>query len=319
MFVGRVPVLRAAVVVARACAGRRGRGDRPRWGWADLTSIVDVNSAHAPGRRALDEFGTRDVSSSSLRAGMPRRRSPVPRRAVRPRPGAPRPGEPDAATFRPLAAALERQCHRQPDRGTAGGSPAASLPSATGQRSQTARSHSRQTRSGSRPAWPRPRGRAARVAARPGRRRGGRGHGAVRVAADAPSARPPAERPRCSCSRPAPSWCSPARSSPTAFVGCSSTEPVSTVATYAYVNPVVALGLGWALLGESLSATMAAGERHRRRLGRVRRALELSDPPARPLRNGPRTAGGVPPWRRREPGGGRDMGAHLVDRSTWAS
>jgi drug/metabolite transporter (DMT)-like permease len=32
-----------------------------------------------------------------------------------------------------------------------------------------------------------------------------------------------------------------------------------TVATYAYVNPVVALTLGWALLGEGLSAAMAAG------------------------------------------------------------
>jgi drug/metabolite transporter (DMT)-like permease len=44
-----------------------------------------------------------------------------------------------------------------------------------------------------------------------------------------------------------------------AFVWLLEHEPVSTVATYAYVNPVVALGLGWALLGEGLSATMAAG------------------------------------------------------------
>jgi drug/metabolite transporter (DMT)-like permease len=43
------------------------------------------------------------------------------------------------------------------------------------------------------------------------------------------------------------------------FVWLLEHEPVSTVATYAYVNPVVALGLGWALLGEGLSATMAAG------------------------------------------------------------
>jgi drug/metabolite transporter (DMT)-like permease len=44
-----------------------------------------------------------------------------------------------------------------------------------------------------------------------------------------------------------------------AFVWLLEHEPVSTVATYAYVNPVVALTLGWALLGEGLSAAMAAG------------------------------------------------------------
>jgi drug/metabolite transporter (DMT)-like permease len=44
-----------------------------------------------------------------------------------------------------------------------------------------------------------------------------------------------------------------------AFVWLLEHEPVSTVATYAYVNPVVALALGWALLGEGLTATMAAG------------------------------------------------------------
>jgi drug/metabolite transporter (DMT)-like permease len=44
-----------------------------------------------------------------------------------------------------------------------------------------------------------------------------------------------------------------------AFVWLLEHEPISTVATYAYVNPVVALALGWALLGAGLSATMAAG------------------------------------------------------------
>jgi drug/metabolite transporter (DMT)-like permease len=44
-----------------------------------------------------------------------------------------------------------------------------------------------------------------------------------------------------------------------AFVWLLEHVPVSTVATYAYVNPVVALISGWALLGEGLTATMAAG------------------------------------------------------------
>ncbi|HEX2103006.1 MAG TPA: EamA family transporter [Solirubrobacteraceae bacterium] len=44
-----------------------------------------------------------------------------------------------------------------------------------------------------------------------------------------------------------------------AFVWLLEHEPVSTVATYAYVNPVVALVLGWLVLGEGLTATMAAG------------------------------------------------------------
>ena len=44
-----------------------------------------------------------------------------------------------------------------------------------------------------------------------------------------------------------------------AFVWLLEHVPVSTVATYAYVNPVVALVSGWALLGEGLTATMAAG------------------------------------------------------------
>jgi drug/metabolite transporter (DMT)-like permease len=44
-----------------------------------------------------------------------------------------------------------------------------------------------------------------------------------------------------------------------AFVWLLANAPVSTVSTYAYVNPVVALVLGWAILGEDLSALMALG------------------------------------------------------------
>lgn len=45
----------------------------------------------------------------------------------------------------------------------------------------------------------------------------------------------------------------------TAFVWLLQHQPVSTVATYAYVNPVVAAALGWALLGESLTAFTFGG------------------------------------------------------------
>jgi drug/metabolite transporter (DMT)-like permease len=45
----------------------------------------------------------------------------------------------------------------------------------------------------------------------------------------------------------------------TAFVWLLRNAPIGTVATYAYVNPVVAVGLGALLLGERVGATMAAG------------------------------------------------------------
>jgi drug/metabolite transporter (DMT)-like permease len=44
-----------------------------------------------------------------------------------------------------------------------------------------------------------------------------------------------------------------------AFVWLLANAPPSTVATYAYVNPAVALILGWALLAEEITATMLAG------------------------------------------------------------
>jgi drug/metabolite transporter (DMT)-like permease len=44
----------------------------------------------------------------------------------------------------------------------------------------------------------------------------------------------------------------------TAYVWLLRVAPISLVATYAYVNPIVAVALGWALLGEQLTAQMAA-------------------------------------------------------------
>jgi drug/metabolite transporter (DMT)-like permease len=45
----------------------------------------------------------------------------------------------------------------------------------------------------------------------------------------------------------------------TAYVWLLQNAPVSQVATYAYVNPLVAVVLGWAILGEQLSLGIAAG------------------------------------------------------------
>jgi drug/metabolite transporter (DMT)-like permease len=45
----------------------------------------------------------------------------------------------------------------------------------------------------------------------------------------------------------------------TAFVWLTHHAPLSLVATYAYVNPVVAVVLGWALLAEPLTAAIVAG------------------------------------------------------------
>jgi len=44
-----------------------------------------------------------------------------------------------------------------------------------------------------------------------------------------------------------------------AFVWLLANAPISLVATYAYVNPVVAVALGWALLSEPVTVTIAVG------------------------------------------------------------
>jgi drug/metabolite transporter (DMT)-like permease len=45
----------------------------------------------------------------------------------------------------------------------------------------------------------------------------------------------------------------------TAYAWLLQNAPLSKVATYAYVNPVVAIALGWALLDEAVTATTFAG------------------------------------------------------------
>jgi len=45
----------------------------------------------------------------------------------------------------------------------------------------------------------------------------------------------------------------------TAFAHCLNELPATTVGTYAYVNPVVAVALGWLLLGEALSPGLLVG------------------------------------------------------------
>jgi drug/metabolite transporter (DMT)-like permease len=45
----------------------------------------------------------------------------------------------------------------------------------------------------------------------------------------------------------------------TAYVWLLQNAPISKVATYAYVNPVIALVLGWLILSETISATMLVG------------------------------------------------------------
>jgi drug/metabolite transporter (DMT)-like permease len=45
----------------------------------------------------------------------------------------------------------------------------------------------------------------------------------------------------------------------TAYVWLLRNAPISTVATYAYVNPVIAIILGWAILSEEITVTVVAG------------------------------------------------------------
>ena len=56
----------------------------------------------------------------------------------------------------------------------------------------------------------------------------------------------------------------------TAYVWLLRVAPISLVATYAYVNPIVAVFLGWALLGEEITVQMAVAGSH----GRDRRGAD---------------------------------------------
>jgi drug/metabolite transporter (DMT)-like permease len=44
-----------------------------------------------------------------------------------------------------------------------------------------------------------------------------------------------------------------------AYVWLLQNAPISKVATYAYVNPVIAIFLGWAILSEEITASIVAG------------------------------------------------------------
>ena len=57
----------------------------------------------------------------------------------------------------------------------------------------------------------------------------------------------------------------------TAYAWLLQNAPISRVATYAYVNPVVAIALGWAILGEAVTTDHVRGRRDHRRLRRRRR------------------------------------------------
>jgi drug/metabolite transporter (DMT)-like permease len=45
----------------------------------------------------------------------------------------------------------------------------------------------------------------------------------------------------------------------TAYTWLLKSAPISTVATYAYVNPVIAIFLGWAILNEEITPTVIVG------------------------------------------------------------
>jgi drug/metabolite transporter (DMT)-like permease len=45
----------------------------------------------------------------------------------------------------------------------------------------------------------------------------------------------------------------------TAYVWLLQNAPISKVATYAYVNPVIAIFLGWAILSEKITTTTLIG------------------------------------------------------------
>ena len=73
-----------------------------------------------------------------------------------------------------------------------------------------------------------------------------------------------------------------------AYVWLLQVAPMSVVSTYAYVNPVVAVFLGWAVLSEPLSArTLAAG-------AIILGAVALIVTPAR-VRSEPRAGGSACP------------------------
>ena len=82
----------------------------------------------------------------------------------------------------------------------------------------------------------------------------------------------------------------------TAYVWLLRVAPISLVSTYAYVNPIVAVALGWLILDEEITAQMAVAGGGRARLGGRDRAFRRHEPRARawPVRTAApdRAAGG---------------------------
>jgi drug/metabolite transporter (DMT)-like permease len=86
----------------------------------------------------------------------------------------------------------------------------------------------------------------------------------------------------------------------TAFVWLLANAPIGTVATYAYVNPVVAVGIGALLLGETVTAAMATGGVLI--LGSVALVVSAPTPPRpAPAPRRPRRSSRARPVRRRSP------------------
>ena len=71
---------------------------------------------------------------------------------------------------------------------------------------------------------------------------------------------------------------------------------ISTVATYAFVNPVIAVFLGWLILSEEITAFVVARHRGDRGGGGVRRpeSGRRGRPPCHPLHSGRPGKGGGP-------------------------
>jgi drug/metabolite transporter (DMT)-like permease len=86
----------------------------------------------------------------------------------------------------------------------------------------------------------------------------------------------------------------------TAYVWLLKHAPISTVATYAYVNPVIAIVLGWAILEEEITATMLLGAAAIvLSVASVVRREGGEDPVREPAPTPART--GRPSWRRASP------------------
>ncbi len=61
----------------------------------------------------------------------------------------------------------------------------------------------------------------------------------------------------------------------TSYAWLLQNAPISKVSTYAYVNPVVAIALGWLILNEEHHAAHARGRRRHRRVRRARRPRRI--------------------------------------------